>query len=129
MKNIWTNGCFDILHVGHIRLFEFAKSIGDALYVGLDDDLRVKLHKGEYRPINNQVIRKEMLMSIKFINKVSIFSYDEELEELIKKYNIDTIVVGDDYKNKKVIGSQLVRSVIFFPKINNISTTLLLKNI
>lgn len=125
MKNIWTNGCFDILHLGHIELFKFAKSIGDNLIVGIDSDQRVKSLKGKNRPFNNALYRKTFLESIKHIDKVVIFDTDKDLIEYIKKFDIEKIVVGDDYKNKKVIGSDLA-SVIFFPKIPNISTSQIL---
>lgn len=123
MKNIWTNGCFDILHIGHIELFKYAKSLGDKLIVGIDSDDRVKLLKGNNRPINNHVYRKQFLESIKYIDQVVIFSNEQDLISNLKNFNIDTIVIGDDYKNKLVIGSELVKSVIFFPKIQNMSSS------
>lgn len=121
--NIWTNGCYDIIHAGHIRLFEYAKSLGNILYVGIDSDRRVKQLKGPNRPINNQNNRKLLLSSIKFIDSVDIFDSEYELESLLQKHNIDIIVVGDDYKNKNVVGSKLVKSVIFFPRIPNLSSS------
>lgn len=121
--NIWTNGCYDIIHAGHIRLFEYAKSLGNILYVGIDSDRRVKQLKGPNRPINNQNNRKLLLSSIKFIDSVDIFDSEYELESLLQKHSIDIIVVGDDYKNKNVVGSKLVKSVIFFPKIPNLSSS------
>jgi len=123
LKNIWTNGCYDILHIGHIRLFEFAKSLGDKLIVGIDADDRVKQFKGNNRPINNQEFRKEILQAVKFIDKIYIFYTDDELCNLIKENNIDTIVVGNDYKDKNVIGSQFSKQTVFFPKTINISTS------
>jgi D-beta-D-heptose 7-phosphate kinase/D-beta-D-heptose 1-phosphate adenosyltransferase len=126
MKNIWTNGCFDILHIGHIELFRYAKSLGDKLVVGIDADDRVKRLKGPSRPINNQQDRKKFLESIKYIDKVVIFSSSDGLVSEIKINNIDLIVVGDDYRNQKVIGSECVDEVIFFPKIPNLSTSAIL---
>ncbi len=123
MKTIWTNGCFDILHIGHIALFEYAKSLGNYLVVGIDSDSRVKQLKGSNRPINNQYNRKKILDSIKFIDKVIIFNNKEELIYNIKQNNIDTIVVGDDYIDKTVIGSDIVSNIYFFKKIINISTS------
>ena len=64
MRKIWTNGCFDVLHIGHIKLLEFAKSQGDYLIVGIDSDERVKVSKGPDRPINNQMDRCEFLRAI-----------------------------------------------------------------
>ena len=70
---VWTNGCFDILHRGHIELFRYAKSLGDELVVGIDTDEKVKLDKGEDRPINNLQDRMYMLQSIKYIDRVIPF--------------------------------------------------------
>lgn len=127
--NIWTNGCYDIIHVGHIKLLEYAKSLGDFLYVGIDSDRRVKQLKGSTRPINNQDNRKLLLSSIKFVDNIDIFDSEYELELLLQKYSIDTIVVGDDYKNKNVIGSNLVKSVIFFPKIPDLSSSIIYESV
>lgn len=123
MSNIWTNGCFDILHVGHIELFKFAKSQGSYLFVGIDGDQRIKINKGSNRPINNQEDRKLLLESIKYIDQIVVFHSDNELCEYIKLYKIDKIVIGDDYKNKNVIGSDLVKEVVFFPKIPHMSSS------
>ena len=128
MKNIWINGCFDIVHIGHIELFKYAKSLGNKLVVGIDTDDRVKTLKGPSRPINNQENRKKFLESIRYIDKVIIFDSPDSLVSEIKKNDIDSIVVGDDYRNKQVIGSEYVNKVIFFPKIPNLSTSRLLNN-
>ena len=72
MKKIFVNGCFDILHRGHIELFKYAKSLGDILFVGIDTDERVKKAKGNERPFNNQDDRKYLLESIKYIDEVFI---------------------------------------------------------
>ena len=125
--NIWTNGCYDILHVGHIALFKYAKSLGGNLIVGIDSDDRVNKLKGNARPINNQNDRKEMLESIKFIDEVIIFNTKEEMCDLLTKKNINTIVIGDDYKDKPVTGSDIIEDIVFFKKIGNYSTTNYLK--
>ena len=125
--NIWTNGCYDILHVGHIALFKYAKSLGGNLIVGIDSDDRVNKLKGNGRPINNQNDRKEMFESIKFIDEVIIFNTKEEMCDLLTKKNINTIVIGDDYKDKPVTGSDIIKDIVFFKKIGNYSTTNYLK--
>lgn len=132
MKNIWTNGCFDILHIGHIELFKFAKSLGDKLIVGLDSDNRIKTYKypnSTNRPINKENDRFTILKSIKYIDDIVIFDSHEYMKEKIKEYNINTIIVGDDYKDKYVVGSELVSNVIFFPKIANYSSSNILDKI
>lgn len=128
MKNIWVNGCFDILHVGHIRLLKYAKSLGDRLIVGIDSDARVSEMKGLNRPINSHIYRKEMLLSIKWVDDVVVFDSEISLIKAIKNHSISVMVVGDDYVNKKVIGSEYVESLIYFSRIPNISTTILLNN-
>ena len=129
MTTVWTNGCFDILHIGHIELFKYARSLGDQLIVGIDSDNRVRSLKGTSRPINNQEYRKQLLNSIKYIDNVVIFNSDTELKENIKIFHVDIIVIGDDYKDRYVIGSELVKNIIFMPKILNISTTSILERI
>ena len=123
MKVIWTNGCFDVLHRGHIELFKYAKSLGDYLVVGIDDDSRIKKSKGDTRPINCLEDRLEMLRSIKYIDKVVDFNSDSELSGQVLLSKAETMVVGSDYRDKKVIGSEHVNEVIFFNRIGNYSTT------
>jgi D-beta-D-heptose 7-phosphate kinase/D-beta-D-heptose 1-phosphate adenosyltransferase len=119
---IWVNGTFDVLHIGHLRLLQYANSFGD-VRVGIDKDSRVQELKGDKRPINNWFDRIEMMRAIKHVNSVVGFSTDEELQEEIKKWNADIMIVGSDYKDKPVIGSELVKEVLFFDKIGNHSTT------
>lgn len=124
---IWTNGCYDILHVGHLRLFQhcrdLAKSCGGRFIIGIDSDSRVREMKGVDRPINNQLDRAEVLRSIKGVDGVYIYSTAEELDDMIRVLAPNVVVVGDDYKDKSVIGSQHAKSVEFFSKIQGYSTT------
>jgi rfaE bifunctional protein nucleotidyltransferase chain/domain len=123
MKNIWTNGCFDVLHVGHIRLLKYAKSLGSRLYVGIDSDERIKQSKGKDRPINNVADRAEMLQELKCVTGVAVFNTDDELCNAIKCLGIDTMVIGEEYKNKRIIGKDYAKDVLFFPKVNGYSST------
>jgi D-beta-D-heptose 7-phosphate kinase/D-beta-D-heptose 1-phosphate adenosyltransferase len=123
MKKVFTNGCFDVLHRGHIEMLKYCKSLGDFLAVGIDTDFRVKQNKGEKRPINNEEDRKYVLESLRFVDKVEFFSSDTELKDLVKKYEPDYMVVGNDYENKKVIGSENAKKLIFFRRIDGYSTT------
>lgn len=128
MKLIFVNGCFDVLHRGHIELFKYAKTLGDKLVVAIDSDQRVSLLKGKSRPFNNEKDRKFVLESIRYIDKVIIFNNEKELEDLTCKYKPDIMVVGSDWKNKTVVGSQYSKEVKFFERIGDYSTTKILKD-
>lgn len=123
MTTVWVNGCFDILHPGHIELFKVAKSLGDRLVVGVDTDEKVKKDKGQNRPINSLVFRKTMLESIKYIDIVLSFGSRQELEQLIELYSPDILLVGSDWRNGDVVGKEFVKEVKFFNRIDNYSTT------
>ena len=127
MKSIWTNGCFDILHRGHIELFRYAKSLGDRLIVGVDSDEKVKKDKGPTRPFNRIEDRVAILSAIKYIDEIFVFESKEELEDLIKKSDPLYLVVGSDWKGKEVVGQQYAKEVKFFKRIDGYSTTNILK--
>ena len=95
-KIIATNGCFDILHVGHLRYLEASKALGDVLVVGLNSDKSVKRLKGESRPINNQEDRAEMLLALKPVDFVLIFDEDTA-EEFLKSVRPSIYTKGGDY--------------------------------
>ena len=124
---VWVNGTFDVLHIGHIKLLEFASQFGE-VRVGIDTDERVKQLKGELRPINTIKDRIDFMNSIKYVNSSVSFSTDEELCDRIKEWNADVIIIGNDYKEKKVIGSNLVKEIIFFDKIDGHSSTKIIEN-
>ena len=128
MKTVWTNGCFDILHRGHVELFKYAKSLGDRLVIGIDSDSRVKKDKGESRPFNRVEDRKFVLESIKYVDEVLVFNSAEQLEDLIKDNFPDIMVVGSDWRGKKVVGSEHAGEVLFFDRIDEYSTTKILEN-
>jgi rfaE bifunctional protein nucleotidyltransferase chain/domain len=128
MRVIWTNGCFDIIHRGHIELFKYARSLGDYLVVGIDTDERVKRSKGNSRPFNCLEDRAFVLKSIKYIDDVVYFSSDRELEDQIKKANPDMMIVGSDWENKKIIGGQLVENLLYFKRVGDYSTTRILED-
>ena len=120
---IWTNGCFDVLHRGHIEMFKYAKSLGTKLYVGIDSDAKVKREKGDSRPINTTQDRKFILESIKYIDKVFIFGSKEGLESRIEELLPDVMVIGSDWKGKTVVGEQYTNKLVFFNRIEGYSTT------
>ena len=120
---IFVNGSFDVLHRGHLGLLKYAKALGTYLYVAIDSDDRIRKMKGEDRPFNNQSTRFELMQCLKPVNEVAVFNSDCELVDLIKNYQPDIMVVGSDWKNKKVIGSEHSKSVIFYERFCDDSTT------
>lgn len=129
MKKVFVNGCFDIIHRLHIELLNFAKSHGDVLYVSIDSDERVKQLKGLTRPIHSQEDRKFLLENLKAVDRVLIFNTDEELTELVKIIKPDIMIVGSDYKNKRVIGSEHAKELKFFDRIDKYSSTKIIQGI
>lgn len=128
MVKVFVNGTFDLLHTGHIDLLNYAKSLGDILFVGIDGDERVREKKGSERPINNQVTRKTILSNLKAVDDVEIFHTDNELVQLVQKHSPDIMIVGSDWKGKPVIGSEHAKELVFFDRVNNESTTNTLEN-
>jgi len=127
MKIIWTNGCFDVLHRGHIELFKYAKSLGNKLIIGIDSDDKVRSDKGEGRPINCVEDRKYILESLSAVDEVLVFSSSKELENLIKQTKPDIMVIGSDWKGKSVVGEKYAKQLLFFERIGNYSTTNILE--
>lgn len=127
MITVFTNGCFDILHVGHIKLLEYCKTLGDRLIVGLNSDNSVKKLKGNNRPINLEKDRKLCLESIKYVDKVIIFNEETPIN-IINDIKPDIIVKGGDYKPEQVVGKEMAK-VVIFNYINGYSTTKIIQNI
>ena len=125
MITVWTNGCFDILHPGHMELFKIAKSLGDRLIVGLDTDEKVRKDKGSNRPINSLDFRKSMLESNKNIDLVIPFGSRQELEQTIELYYPDILLVGGDWRDGDVVGRDYAKEVRFFNRVGGYSTCLL----
>lgn len=121
-KIVFTNGCFDILHAGHIKSIEFAKNKGDILVLGLNSDASVKRLKGAKRPINKQADRAILLAALQAVDAVCVFGQDTPLE-LIKIVRPDVLVKGADYKNKEVVGAEFAGKVVLFPLLKGRSTT------
>ncbi len=129
MKNkiVWVNGCFDILHRGHYELFNYAKSLGDFLIIGIDSDDKVKKDKGLNRPYNNLDDRMYALNSLKAVNDVVYFNSKEGLKNLIEDWKPDYLVVGSDWKGKEIVGGEHAKEIVYFDRIKNYSTTNILE--
>ena len=111
MSNVWTNGCFDVLHRGHFELLKHCHSLGRVV-VGINTDKSVKRLKGENRPFFSQTDRVFMLESCKYVDEVLLFDEDTPYN-LIKRVKPDIIVKGGDYKPNEVVGNDLAEVVIF----------------
>ena len=125
---IFVNGTFDVLHPGHLDLLKYAKSLGDFLLVAIDSDARVASKKGKDRPLNTQYNRALLLESLKYVDSVRIFSSDEELTQIVKKYQPDIMIVGSDWKDKPVVGSEYAKRLEFYSRTTSYSTTQILEN-
>jgi D-beta-D-heptose 7-phosphate kinase/D-beta-D-heptose 1-phosphate adenosyltransferase len=126
MKTVWINGTFDVLHMGHINLFIKAKKLAGPkgrVVVGIDSDERIRELKGPTRPVNNIFDRFDFLRAIRYIDGVVVFSSAEELEAHIKHFNPDILLIGDDYKDKPIIGSQYAKKVVYFPRYGGLSSS------
>ncbi len=108
-KVVFTNGCFDILHVGHVKYLQEAKAQGDILVVGINADASVRKLKGEERPIQNEQDRGEVLSALACVDYVAIFEEDTP-EKLIKLLKPDVLVKGGDWKVDQIVGSDFVMS-------------------
>jgi rfaE bifunctional protein nucleotidyltransferase chain/domain len=115
MKNkkiVFTNGCFDIIHRGHLELLRHCKKIGDYVIVGLNSDESIKNIKGASRPINSATDRKFLLESLKYVDEVIVFNEDTPYN-LIKKIKPKIIVKGGDYSVQSVVGNNIAEVEIF----------------
>ena len=124
MIKIVVNGTFDIVHVGHLRLLEYAKSFPNSfVYVLIDSDNRIKKLKGSDRPVNNEYERSSLLAALKAVDKVDIFDTDQELIDYIKNYEPDLMIKGSDYEGKPIIGAEYCKEIKFYDRLGKYSTT------
>jgi D-beta-D-heptose 7-phosphate kinase/D-beta-D-heptose 1-phosphate adenosyltransferase len=128
MTKIVVNGTFDILHPGHIKMLNYAKSLGEYLLVLVDTDRRVRELKGNTRPINNQYDRQFLLKNLKAVNDVWFFDSDEELVEKIKLFDPTIMVKGSDYINAPILGQEFVKRIEFYDRTKH-STTKIIQDI
>ncbi|MCL4468304.1 MAG: D-glycero-beta-D-manno-heptose 1-phosphate adenylyltransferase [Deltaproteobacteria bacterium] len=129
---VFTNGCFDIMHSGHTSYLESAKSMGDTLIVGLNSDASVRVIKGSKRPINDEIARASILLSLRAVDYVCLFNEPTPLE-IIKIVKPDVLVKGGDWDTKDIVGGDFVESyhgsVVSIPIVNRISTTKIIEKI
>ena len=124
-KIVWVNGCYDLIHPGHIELLKVGKSLseGGQLIVGLDSDRKIREDKGDTRPINTFDDRKILLESIRYVDLVVGFDTRTELEQLIELYNPDILLDGGDWREHEGVGRNFAKEVRFFNRVGGYSST------
>lgn len=131
-KIAFTNGCFDIIHTGHLRYLAKAKSLGDILVVAINSDSSVRTIKGEQRPINNQHDRAEVLAGLEMVDYVVIFD-EPDPYRIISRLQPDVLVKGGDWKIEQIIGRDIVEArggmVVSVPYLQGASTTGIIEKI
>jgi D-glycero-beta-D-manno-heptose 1-phosphate adenylyltransferase len=130
-KIVFTNGCFDILHRGHIEYLSQARDRGDILIIGLNSDASVKRIKGEGRPVQDETSRAQVLASLRFVEAVVLFDEDTPYE-LIKIIQPDVLVKGGDYEESTIVGADIVKAnggeVVVIPLVEGYSTSKILNS-
>ncbi len=123
---VFTNGCFDILHVGHARYLKASRALGNSLVIGLNSDASVKRLKGPSRPIHAEQLRAEMLLSLACVDAVVLFDEDTP-QKIIEKIRPDILTKGGDYQKSSIVGAAFVESVggkvVVLPFEDGFSTT------
>lgn len=131
-KIVFTNGCFDLIHRGHIEYLAKASAMGDVFVVGLNTDTSVRSIKGRSRPLQDEYSRALILAAMRFIDYVVLFNEDTP-ENLIRKIQPDVLVKGGDYKPSEIVGHDIVTAkggkVVTIELVENFSTTQLIKKI
>lgn len=129
---VFTNGCFDILHLGHTTYLEAARNLGDVLFVGVNSDASVQRLKGTSRPINTEFDRANVLSALRSVNYTCIFDEDTPLE-LIRALQPDVLVKGGDYTPETIVGADVVTArggqVVVIPFVEGKSTTRIIERV
>jgi len=125
-KIVFTNGCFDLLHIGHVSLFKKAKSLGDILIVAINSDKSLAGLKGPKRPLVCQKDRTKILAALSYIDYVVVFG-EQTPYKLLSKLKPDILVKGGDYKIEDIVGREFVKKVYRYPLVKGKSTTNLIK--
>lgn len=127
-KIVFTNGCFDILHAGHVSVLEFSRSKGDVLVVGVNSDASVRRLKGPTRPVNPEADRALVLAALQAVDAVCLFEQDTP-HELIQLVRPDVLVKGGDYKPNEIVGREFAKKVVRFALLKGRSTTNIIKKV
>jgi len=131
-KIVFTNGCFDLIHLGHIELLARSSDLGDVLIIGVNSDSSIQKLKGENRPIIEEDSRVKQLAALEFVDAIVLF-HEDTPQKLIEKIKPDVITKGGDYKAENVVGNEIVTQqngqVVIIPLTQGYSTTSILKKI
>jgi len=127
-KVVFTNGCFDLLHLGHTSLFEKAKSLGDILVVAINSDKSLSCLKGPKRPLVGEKDRAKLLLALKPVDYVVVFN-EQTPHEILSELRPDILVKGGDYKLSEIVGREFVKKVYRYPVVKGKSTTNLINTI
>ena len=124
MTQVVVNGTFDIIHLGHLRLLQYARSFPNSyVLVLIDSDRRVRELKGANRPVNTEYERCSMLFALKCVDRGETFDSDQELVDLIKGFEPDVMVKGSDYRGQSIIGAEYCKEIKFYDRFKDYSTT------
>ncbi len=130
MTRVVVNGSFDILHLGHLRLLQCARSYPNSYVLVLtDSDRRIKELKGPNRPFHNEYERCSFLSALKCVDRVEIFDSDDELRRMIKDFEPDLMIKGSDYRDKPIIGAEFCKKIYFYDRLKDYSTTKTIQDI
>jgi rfaE bifunctional protein nucleotidyltransferase chain/domain len=129
---VFTNGCFDILHIGHVRYLQSAKAEGDILVIGLNSDRSVRIIKGAKRPLISEQQRAEVLASVGFVDYIILFD-EPDPHKLIAAIAPDVLVKGADWADEQIVGADVVKSgggrVVRVPVVPDVSTSQIIEDI
>ena len=129
-NKVWINGTFDVLHPGHVKLFRYARILAGqngTIHLGIDEDARVKKAKGRSRPINTLQTRIANILSITQVDSIASFSTDKQLKSIICNLKPQYMVIGDDYRDKPIIGASCIEEIFYVTRDDNSSTKIINK--
>ena len=130
MTQVVINGTFDIIHLGHLKLLQYARSFPNSYVLVLtDSDRRIRELKGLSRPVNTEYERCSMLFALKYVDRVETFDTDQELIDLIKGFEPDVMVKGSDYRDRPIIGAEYCKEIKFYDRVEPYSTTKTIQDI